>query len=57
MLSYLRGRLGVPILRGLPFGHLRDKATLAVGCQARLFSDGRNTSLAMSGYPSLARAG
>jgi muramoyltetrapeptide carboxypeptidase len=57
MLNYLRGRLGVPIFNGLPFGHLRDKATLPVGCQARLFSDGRNTSLKMSGYPSLARAG
>jgi muramoyltetrapeptide carboxypeptidase len=56
MLDYLRGRLGVPILSGLPFGHLRDKATLAVGCHARLFSDGRNASLAMSGYPSLAGA-
>lgn len=53
MLAYLRGRLGVPILAGLPFGHIRDKATLAVGSHARLRSGGRACSLAMSGYPSL----
>lgn len=55
MIAYLRGRLGVPILTGLPFGHTRDKATLAVGSQARLTSDGRACSLVMSRYPSLLR--
>ena len=53
MLAYLRERLNMPVLTGLPFGHIRDKATLVVGCQARLQSDGRATSLVMSGYPSL----
>ncbi|HYD60064.1 MAG TPA: muramoyltetrapeptide carboxypeptidase [Noviherbaspirillum sp.] len=53
MIAYLRGRLGVPILTGLPFGHTKDKATLAVGSRARLRSDGRACSLTMSGYPSL----
>ncbi|HJV87143.1 MAG TPA: muramoyltetrapeptide carboxypeptidase [Noviherbaspirillum sp.] len=53
MLDYLRERLGVPILTGLPFGHTRDKATLAVGSQARLISDGTSASLTMSGYPNL----
>lgn len=57
MLDYLRGRLGVPILSGLPFGHTRDKATLAVGCQARLSSQGGTAMLVMSGYPSLASSG
>jgi muramoyltetrapeptide carboxypeptidase len=57
MLDYLRARLGVPVLRGLPFGHTRDKATLAVGCQARLQSDGKVASLVMSGYPALSHAG
>ena len=50
MLAYLRGRLGVPIISGLPFGHVRDKATLAVGSRAELKSDGRHCSLVMSGY-------
>lgn len=54
MLGYLRERLGVPILTGLPFGHTRHKATLAVGSRARLTSDGASASLVMSGYPSLA---
>lgn len=53
MLAFLRERLGIPILTGLPFGHTRDKATLAVGAQARLQSDGENCMLTMSGYPNL----
>lgn len=57
MLAYLRDRLGVPVLTGLPFGHTRDKATLAVGCQAQLESDGENCALVMSGYPSLSSRG
>ena len=57
MLDYLRGKFGVPIVAGLPFGHTRDKATLAVGSHARLQCDGTSCSLVMSGYPSLAAAG
>lgn len=53
MLSYLRERLGVPILTGLPFGHTRDKATLVVGAQGRVQSDGETCTLTMSGYPNL----
>lgn len=53
MLSYLRQTLPVPILTGLPFGHIRDKATLAVGSHARLHSDGRHAKITMSGYPTL----
>jgi muramoyltetrapeptide carboxypeptidase len=55
MLNYLRDYLGVPILIGLPFGHLRDKATLAVGSWARLQSDGHVATLTMSAYSSLSR--
>ena len=54
LLSWLRERVGVPVLRGLPFGHTRDKATLAVGCKARLQSKQGSTCLAMEGYPALA---
>ncbi|HEY0843721.1 MAG TPA: muramoyltetrapeptide carboxypeptidase [Noviherbaspirillum sp.] len=53
MLDYLRKRLQVPVLTGLPFGHTPDKATLVVGAQATLRSDGRSAELVMSGYPSL----
>ncbi|MEC4719408.1 muramoyltetrapeptide carboxypeptidase [Noviherbaspirillum sp. CPCC 100848] len=53
MLSYLRQTLPLPILTGLPFGHIRDKATLAIGSHARLHSDGRHAMLTMSGYPAL----
>ncbi len=56
MLNYLRERLGVPIFTGLPFGHIRDKATLVVGSQAQLRSDGQTVSLVMRGYPSLLRS-
>lgn len=53
MLGFLRQRLGVPVLRGLPFGHIRDKVTLAVGCQAHLCSSRGSTTLTMSAYPAL----
>lgn len=53
MLAYLRQTLAVPVLTGLPFGHMRDKVTLAVGCQARLQSQGSTCTLTMSGYPVL----
>jgi muramoyltetrapeptide carboxypeptidase len=39
MLAYLRAHIPVPILTGLPFGHIRDKVTLQVGAQAQLQSD------------------
>lgn len=53
MLAYLRAQLPVPILTGLPFGHIRDKVTLAVGCQAHLVSQADTFSLTMNGYPTL----
>jgi len=55
MLDYLRRTLGIPVLTGLPFGHVRDKATLVVGSQARLQSDGMLCILTMNGYPVLSR--
>ncbi len=50
MIDYLRERLGVPILQGLPFGHVRDKLTLPVGANCVLESDGRGFSLQLDGY-------
>ncbi len=53
MLGYLRDRLGLPILQGLPFGHTRDKLTLPVGVDCQLRSDAAGFSLRLSGHPVL----
>jgi muramoyltetrapeptide carboxypeptidase len=53
MLDFLRARIGVPLLTGLPFGHIRDKSTLVVGSQGRLVTDGMNCTLEMRAYPTL----
>ena len=50
MVAYIRSRLDIPVITGLPFGHVLQKATLAVGADARLVSDGENWQLAMTGY-------
>jgi muramoyltetrapeptide carboxypeptidase len=47
MIRYLRDTLGVPILTGLPFGHIKDKVTLVVGSDARLLSCDNRVSIAM----------
>ncbi|MBL8376889.1 MAG: LD-carboxypeptidase [Burkholderiales bacterium] len=36
MLAHLRGVLPIPVVAGLPFGHVRDKLTLPFGGRARL---------------------
>lgn len=38
MLSYLRARFKLPVLQGLPFGHMKDKITLPVGARCVLES-------------------
>ena len=53
MLAWLRSRLTIPVLTGLPFGHVRDKATLPVGGHARLVSREGKTQLYLSGYPTV----
>lgn len=53
MLAYLRSRLSVPVVTGLPFGHIRDKATLAVGSQTELTTDAHQLHLIMNHYPHL----
>ncbi|RZI42814.1 muramoyltetrapeptide carboxypeptidase [Herbaspirillum sp. HC18] len=54
MRAYLQSRFGIPLITGLPFGHVREKATLVPGSRARLTSDGNACVLHMGGYPSLA---
>lgn len=48
MLSYMRERLSIPILQGLPFGHMKDKVTLPVGAHCVLDSSEDSLSLMMS---------
>ncbi|MRV76236.1 muramoyltetrapeptide carboxypeptidase [Duganella sp. FT92W] len=54
MLAYMRARLPVPVVTGLPFGHIKVHCTLPFGAQARLVSDVAGFDLTVSGYPTLA---
>ncbi|MBC3884957.1 LD-carboxypeptidase [Undibacterium sp. FT31W] len=47
MLTYLRSLVRCPVLTGLPFGHIRERATLVVGSQARLTAKEGIASLVM----------
>ena len=53
MLAYLRARLPLPVLTGLPFGHIRRHATLPYGGMSRLVSDARGFELTIRDYPTL----
>ncbi|MGV8900402.1 MAG: muramoyltetrapeptide carboxypeptidase [Burkholderiaceae bacterium] len=55
MLAFMRSQLKVPILTGLPFGHVADKLTLPVGAQAQLVSDAASFQLTLTRYPNLLR--
>jgi muramoyltetrapeptide carboxypeptidase len=52
MLSYLRVRFDIPILQGLPFGHMKDKLTLPVGARCVLDSLDDGFTMTMQSYPS-----
>jgi len=52
MLSYLRSRFDMPILQGLPFGHMKDKLTLPVGASCALDSSDNGFTMKMQSYPS-----
>ncbi len=54
MLAYLRAHCPIPVLTGLPFGHMADKVTLAVGAQAELLAGDTHWHLRMSRYTALA---
>lgn len=53
MVAHLRERLPMPVLTGLPFGHIRDKLTIPVGATVALKSTPRGYSLNFSNYPYL----
>lgn len=52
-IAQLRARLAVPLLTGLPFGHVPRKLTLPVGARARLRARSGRIELAFSGHPTL----
>jgi muramoyltetrapeptide carboxypeptidase len=49
----LRRRLDIPLLTGLPFGHVPRKLTLPVGARARLRAHAGRIELSFSGHPTL----
>ncbi|MET0961404.1 MAG: muramoyltetrapeptide carboxypeptidase [Noviherbaspirillum sp.] len=53
MLDWLRREVRIPVVCGLPFGHIRDKVTLPVGSVAHLQTEARSLRLRMRGYPFL----
>ena len=53
MLSFIRSRLKVPVLTGLPFGHVKERCTLPFGAAAHLRSQAGGFELVVSGYPCL----
>jgi muramoyltetrapeptide carboxypeptidase len=56
MLAYLRKTLPVPVLTGLPFGHIARRATIPFGAQARLVSQLDGFTLTLSDYPTVRHA-
>ncbi|MBS1170803.1 MAG: ldcA [Burkholderiaceae bacterium] len=55
MLGWLRKHLPLPIITCLPFGHIRDKVTLPVGCDAQLELFENKALLGCLHYPCLTR--
>lgn len=56
VIGRLREIAGVPVITGLPYGHLARKLTLPIGARARLVTRrSGNSTLELSGYPSLVR--
>jgi len=53
VIDHLRSLLDVPILSGLPFGHVVRKTTLPVGARATLAMRRGVAHLGFSGYPNL----
>ncbi|WP_118181398.1 muramoyltetrapeptide carboxypeptidase [Paraburkholderia phosphatilytica] len=53
MIEQIRSVVGIPVITGLPFGHIPDMATLPVGADARLVVHEHGFTLELSGYPTL----
>lgn len=55
MLAFLRERLPIPVLTGLPFGHIKERCTLPYGGMGHLVSDAEGFDLTIGDYPTLPR--
>jgi muramoyltetrapeptide carboxypeptidase len=53
MIEQVRSVVGIPVITGLPFGHIPDMVTLPVGADAHLLADARGFRLTLSGHPVL----
>jgi muramoyltetrapeptide carboxypeptidase len=53
VVGHLRSRVDLPVLTGLPFGHVPRKLTLPVGARARLVAGAGRIELAFKGHPTL----
>jgi muramoyltetrapeptide carboxypeptidase len=56
MLAFIRATVPVPVLTGLPFGHIPTRATIPFGAQARLVSEPEGFTLTLSDYPTVHHA-
>ncbi|MFM0056912.1 muramoyltetrapeptide carboxypeptidase [Paraburkholderia phytofirmans] len=54
MIEQVRSVIGIPVVSGLQFGHVRNMLTLPVGADAHLVADAHGFKLSLSGYPYLA---
>ena len=54
MLEFIRSRISIPIITGLPFGHCANKVTLPIGARVTLTSNANETTLQFGTYPHLA---
>ena len=54
MLAFIRSKIGIPVITGLPFGHCPNKVTLPFGAVAELNADSNGFQLEFSDYPNLA---
>jgi len=53
MVDHVRSVVGIPVIVGLPFGHIPNLVTLPVGADAHLVADAHGFRLTASGYPHL----
>jgi muramoyltetrapeptide carboxypeptidase len=51
VVAHFRERLQIPILTGLPFGHIRNKLTLPIGAKCRISTTPGQYKLSLSLYP------
>ncbi|MGV2810697.1 muramoyltetrapeptide carboxypeptidase [Enterobacter cancerogenus] len=51
MVDFIRSRLDIPVITGLPFGHEQQTVTLPLGAHAQLIHGDSGSQLTMGGHP------